>query len=223
MCETYPKRFWLGGNLPPSQFAFSVLMNNYEKTRDDACRRFTAYDMAALSSRPGVEDAGQELKTSFLGETVRVCKKNGAVCLDGRKADFGEVLSVLDWLCDGRRDAAAAGEYCTVSSLPGVLVSGSGLVMSADGLGERIHRNPEKFREACTAMGGRPVRMGDIGYAVPVFPDMDMCLKFYFADEEFPPQLTFLWDRNVLQFVRYETVYYIAACLTKRLAALMKE
>ena len=198
-------------------------MNNYEKMRADACRRFTAYDMAALASRPGVEDLGEALKTCFLGETVLVCKKTGAVRIGGREADFGEALSVLDWLCDGKRNAVAAGEYCTVSSLPGVLVSGNGLVMSADSLAAMIDRAPERFRDACAVMGGRLVRIGDIGCVVPVFPGLDMCLKFYFADEEFLPQLTFLWDRNVLQFVRYETVYYIAGCLRSRLTAMMKE
>ena len=55
------------------------------------------------------------------------------------------------------------------------------------------------------------------GIGLPVFPGVSMCLKFYFADEEFPPQLTFLWDKNMLQFVRYETVYYIAGCIRERL------
>ena len=213
---------WEGTSLP-AILHFSVLMNNYEKMRADACRRFAAYDMAALASRPGVEDMGQALKTCFLGETVLACKKSGAIRVGGREANFGEALSILDWLCDGRPNAAAAGEYCTVSSLPGVLVRGNGLVMSADSLAGMIHRDPERFRDSCVVMGGRPVPMGDIGCCIPVFPGLDMCLKFYFGDEEFPPQLTFLWDRNVLQFVRYETVYYIAGCLRSRLAALMKE
>jgi len=52
---------------------------------------------------------------------------------------------------------------------------------------------------------------------VPIFPDLSMQLKFYFADEEFPPSLTFLWDKNILDFVRYETVYYIAGVLRDRL------
>ena len=192
-------------------------MNNYDKMLADACHRFTTYDMQALAQRPGMEDIGACLKTHFLGETVLLRKEDGRITVGGRAADFGETLSVLDWLCDGKPDAVAAKEYCTVGSLPGVYVGGSGLTMTSGSAAKRIDAAPEKFRAACVAMGGREVALGDLGYELPVFPGVAMCLKFYFGDEEFPPQLTFLWDKNMLQFVRYETVYYIAGCIQKRL------
>ena len=192
-------------------------MNNYDKMLADACRRFTAYDMQALAQRPGVEDIGACLKTCFLGETALLRKRDGRITVGGRAADFGETLSILDWLCDGKSDAVAAGEYCTVGSLPGIYVGGSGLVMSGGALAKRIDAEPHRFRDACHAIGGREVALGDLGFEIPVFPGVAMCLKFYFGDEEFPPQLTFLWDKNMLQFVRYETVYYIAGCVQKRL------
>ena len=192
-------------------------MNNYDKMLSDACRRFTSYDMALLAERPGVEDLGESLKTCFLGESVLLRKKDGYITVGGTEADFGETLSILDWLCDGKPDAKAAGEYCTVSSLPGIYVGGSGLMMSGGSLAKQIDAAPGRFRAGCEAMGGREVALGDLGFEIPIFSGLWAQLKFYFSDEEFPPQLTFLWDRNILQFVRYETVYYIAGCLCKRL------
>ena len=70
-------------------------------------------------------------------------------------------------------------------------------------------------------MGAVSEKMGDIGYSVHIFPDLPMCLKFYFGDEEFRPELILLWDRNSLQFLRYETLYYIAGCLREYLLARM--
>jgi hypothetical protein len=192
-------------------------MNNYEKMLSDACRRFTTYDMTTLAQRPGVEDLGEVLKTCFLGETVLLRKKDGQITIGGRLADFGETLSILDWLCDGKPDAKAAECYCTVGSLPGVYVGGSGLMMSGGRLAAQIDAAPQAFRGCCEAMGGREVALGDLGFEIPIFPDLSAQLKFYHGDEEFPPQLTFLWDQNMLQFVRYETVYYIAGCVQKRL------
>ena len=84
-------------------------------------------------------------------------------------------------------------------------------------LEERIEKDPEGFRRACESLGGEKTGAGDMGYRLHIFPDLCMELKFYFADEDFPPQLTFLWDKNILQFVRYETVYYIAGCLCRLL------
>ena len=57
-----------------------------------------------------------------------------------------------------------------------------------------------------------------MGMELMAFADLPVRLKFYFADEEFPASLTVLWDKNILDFIRYETVYYLAACLFSRLS-----
>ena len=188
-------------------------MNNYEIMLRAAQQRFTQYDMAALVKRPGVEEAGAFLKTTFFGSEVRVEKATGAVMVAGEPADFGQTLSILDWLCDRDEKACAAEEFCPVGSLPRVYVGGSGLSISGAGLARKIQERPEVFQSVCARMGAKAVKLGDLGFRLQIFPDLPMCLKFYFGDEEFAPQLTLLWDRNTLQFVRYETVYYIAGCL----------
>lgn len=198
-------------------------MDNYEKMLEAARVRCSGYDMAALTEKPGVEDAGECLRTTFFTREVLIHKETAAVTVDGRSADFVEGLSVYDWLCDRKPGAAASGEYCLVSSLPGVVVSGSGLSMAMPRLARAIQENPEKFRQIMAYMDAKPMALGDLGYRVVIFPGFDLCLKFYFADEEFAPALTVLWDKNSLQFVRYETLYYIAGCLHRRLETLMME
>lgn len=188
-------------------------MNNYEKMLAAARERCAGYDMAALAAKPGVEDVGACLRTVFLGQEVLIGKADCAAAVDGRPANFGEGLSIYDWLCDRKAYALAAEEFCVVSSLPGVVVSGTGLSMDMPKLARQIHEKPEAFRAAMEGMGAKTEKLGDLGYRLQIFPDLPMCLKFYFADEEFPPQLTLLWDKNSLQFVRYETLYYIAGCL----------
>ena len=192
-------------------------MNNYEKMMEAARRRFTGYDMDLLAQKAGATDGGETFSVRFFGQEVRICKRSGDMTVDGRPAGFGETLSVLDWLCDGKPDAAAAGEYCPVSTLSRVYVSGSNLSMAGDAFAERIQQNPERFCAACEKLGGKAVQMGDLGYRIPIFADLSMCLKFYYADEEFPAVLNYLWDRNTLSFVRYETIYYIAGCLRRYL------
>ena len=192
-------------------------MDNYEKMLEAARVRCSGYDMAALAAKPGIEDAGECLRTTFFAREVLIHKETAAVTVDGRSADFVEGLSVYDWLCDRKPGAAASGEYCLVSSLPGVVVSGSGLGMAMPRLAGTIQNDPEKFQQIMTQIGAKPVKLGDLGYQVQIFPDWALCLKFYFADEDFDPCLHVLWDKNSLQFVRYETLYYIAGCLRKYL------
>ena len=192
-------------------------MNNYDKMLQAAQARCAGFDMAALAVKAGVEDTPNHLKTKFFGQTVLVSKADGAVTVDGRPADFGQALSIYDWLCDRPDDARESGEYCPVGSLPGVFVGGKGLGMDMPKLARRIHEAPDAFTEAMKELGAQQLPLGDLGFRLEIFPGLSMCLKFYFGDEEFPPKLTLLWDRNILRFVRYETVYYIAGCLHQRL------
>lgn len=197
-------------------------MNNYDRMLLAARQRFLEYDPQLLGQKPGVTDLGSELSTCFLGQQIIIRKTDGRICVDGRNAGFGEGLSILDWLCDRKSDAVASMEFCPIGSLPGIYVGGGNLSMDMPKLAQTIHERPETFRLACVHLHAEPQKMGDIGFQLQIFPDLPMCLKFYFGDDEFPPQLTLLWDKHILQFVRYETVYYIAGCLHARLLQLME-
>lgn len=202
-------------------------MDNYEIARDRAREYFLTRDLAKLPPRPGVVQQGDCLCFRFLGCDTRVSLVSGEIrsSLPGMpewSADFGEALSVYDWLCDAKPDARACGAFCTVNSLPGILMGGSsGLMIGTGTLPEQIDSHPEQFTAAMQVLGGKPFPVGDLGFTLEVFPGVPLLLKFYHADEDFPAQLTVLWDRNMLDFVKYETVYYIAGVLFRRLRSFL--
>ncbi|MGM9640908.1 MAG: DUF3786 domain-containing protein [Faecousia sp.] len=200
--------------------------NNYAHMLEAARLHYLDYDPKVLAARPGVEERDACLATLFLGTETRIHRDTGLVtCRVGdtfRPANFCEGLSVYDWLCDRKPDATSSGEFCPVGSLPGVYVGGGGLSMSGGSLPAKIDKAPDRFRAACVAMGGTELPLGDLGFRLNVFPDLPMVLKFYHGDEDFPPSLTLLWDKNTLRFVRFETVYYIAGCLLDRLSLRME-
>ena len=200
-------------------------MDNYAVMRQDAVDRFLTYEVENLLKNPGVSSWEKGVQTTFFSLPVHLDRREGRIVLiDGEKeieCDFSPTLSILDYVCDRKTSAIAANVFCPVTSLPGVFVGGSGLVMKNGALEARIEKDPAAFQKACESLGGVATGAGDMGYRLHIFPDLCMELKFYFADEDFPPQLTFLWDKNILQFVRYETVYYIAGCLARELRSLM--
>ena len=53
--------------------------------------------------------------------------------------------------------------------------------------------------------------------------EVSVILKFYSADEEFPAQITVLWDENTLQYLYYETTFYIVNFLFQKILEIMKE
>lgn len=197
-------------------------MDNYAIMMEAARKRFLTYDPGVFRDKTGATVTEDQLLASFLGESAVISPKTGQISFPDRKAGFGEALTLYDWLCDGARDARPSGEFAPVSSLPGILVRGSGLTMEPKALAEKIDAFPRAFQDACQAMGGKSGNIGDISYEIPLFSDLTMVLKFYFGDADFPPSLTLLWDKNILRYIRYETVYYLAGCVTTRLEREMK-
>ena len=192
-------------------------MDNYEKMQEAARCRFLEYDCDALCRRVGVTAGGSSVCTRFLGQPVEISRRTGEITVGGAKASFSQALTLYVWLCDGQKDAKPAFRFCKISSLPGVYVSGSGLGISGDSVASLIEGNREGFLELCRQMNGWEVTGADLAVVIWPLPDLPMMLKFYGADEEFPATLALLWDENTLRFLRYETVFYLAGCLLRRI------
>ena len=75
----------------------------------------------------------------------------------------------------------------------------------------------DAFRAAAEHMGAIPVPHGDAGYLFELVGGYRMQILVWAGDEEFPPRLRFLWDENVLRYIRYETTWYAAGLLLTRL------
>ena len=191
-------------------------MNNYEKMQEAARLRFLTYEFDKLCRHPAIKAEERGLKFRFLGQECYVNRETGEILIQGSKANFIESLTVYDWLCDRKGDAVAANEFCTVNSLPGVLVSGGTLGLNGNSIAPMIAKNPACFLEICKSMNGKQVTGADLAVVIYPLPDLPMLLKFYQEDEEFPASLSLLWDRNILRFLRYETIYYLAGCLLER-------
>ena len=76
---------------------------------------------------------------------------------------------------------------------------------------------PGALRRACEALGGVPQRVGDVSSLIPLFDFMPVMVQFWDADEEFDAVLKIMWDRNTLDFMHFETTFYAAGHLLRRL------
>ena len=60
-----------------------------------------------------------------------------------------------------------------------------------------------------------------MAYRFRVFEDLTLVVQLWLGDEEFPPNLRFLWDENALMYLRYETMHYAKGLLLKRIREAM--
>jgi hypothetical protein len=75
----------------------------------------------------------------------------------------------------------------------------------------------EAFSAVCEKLGGARKQPGDISYSFTLFDELPVWLQLWRGDDEFPAKLTLLWDKNVTQYVHYETLYSAASMLFSRL------
>ena len=190
--------------------------DNYAIQAEEARIRFLTYDQSAMP----VQRDGEYLYLRFCGSDYRVCRADGhlfrRVGENWLSADsHGEVLTVYDYLCDAKPGRAPAREPVSMAQQGGHVHTN--LAAASGSLERAIDRAPDAFRRACEALGGTAAPGGDICYDLDLFPDLPVRLRFWHADEDFPPSLDLLWDRNTLQFLRYETTWFAAGVLRGRL------
>ena len=194
--------------------------DNYAIQAEDARLRFLAYDQSAMPA--GMD--GEFLYLRFCGSDYRISREDGHIfrLLDGAwvsSESHGEVLTIYDYLCDAKPGRAPAKEFSTITSLGGH-IHGT-LASRTSPLEDAIDRDPDRFIRACGALGGLPDQGGDLCFSLDLFPDLPVLLRFWHGDEDFPPKLDILWDKNSLLFLHYETLWFAAGHLRARLARLM--
>lgn len=196
-------------------------MNNYEKQAMQAKKHFLTYDQKELIARCGLRYDEAFFYIKFLGEDYRICRASGDMerWTAGQWEDgngFGEVMTILDWLCDSRKDRYITGKWVNIVT-QGNYFHRSLQEDETDPDAVLFDKDPEGFRRACLALGGKPHPSGDIAYTVELVDGLCVLVQLWHGDEEFPPKLRFLWDENALRYIRYETTWYALGLLLQRL------
>ena len=199
--------------------------DNYAITAARVRQLFAEYDQQALARKVGAKLDGEYFYVDFLSERYRIHRLTGDISRFHGDAwveanSFGEVLTLMDLICDSREDRHPTGNWRNMRDF------GHGfhqqLLEQRDPWAERFQEQPEMFAKACEALGGEKYPLGDVAYAIPVFGDLRVLIQLWFGDEEFPAQLRYLWDENALQYLKYETMFYAVPLILKRIQEQME-
>lgn len=199
--------------------------DNYKISRDRAQAYFLGFDQKQIIHTWKLSHDNAALYVRFLGMEYRINRTTGEIFRseDGTQADFSEVLSIFDFLCHEGTEKFPSGRLAPVNSLSGSPKAGGVGVDFHVRTASYFDKHPEVFQKACLQLGGIPVDMGDIGFQFPLFGELNVVLKFYHSDEDFPAGITLLWDQNLLQYIHYETVFYIAGFLLESIKKLCEK
>lgn len=187
------------------------MADNYKIQFQNAQKFFLTYDQEKLIRKFGLKNDADYLYMTMYGTPYRLCRKSGnlekhqEVWVDANT--FGEVMTLLDILCDSREDRFVTGKWMSTQMFGKYFHSGL-LEPAFDELADFFDKNPGALKKTCKALGGRSIQGGDEAWAVEVMDGLEIGIFFWHADEEFPAQIRFFWDENALMYIKYETMHY---------------
>lgn len=197
--------------------------SNYEKTRNRMRAAFLKYDQRQMVEKFHLEQDAQFLYMNFCGRKYALERSTGRVLWQPRdsapyeEADFNVSMTLYDVLCCSAEGCRAAGRFCT-------LYAAKGCVNTVQ-VGENYFQTAAQYfsgrvgllRAACERIGELSGMKGDLSAIIPAFDFLPVCLRFWDADDEFPASLQILYDENILDFMRFETVFYMTDHLLDRI------
>ena len=201
-------------------------VNNYLIQAQQAKERFLTYDQDALIAKLRIPFDEDYLYVSMLGQRYRLDRRTGdlerLVGADWVDANtFGEVMTLLDLVCDSREDRYLACQWESMATF-GLKFHQNLIEDRLDPFAEAIQANIPAFTQVCRSLGGKPISGGDLAFSVDFFDGMDIGIQFWEGDDEFSPRVRFLWDRNALMYLKYETMHFAIGLLRKRIMEEMK-
>lgn len=199
--------------------------DNYAMQAEKAKESFLHYDQEALIRKFRFRADENYLYPVMLSDTYRLSRITGDLSRQAGDTwvdanSHAEVMTLLDLLCDSREDRFLTGNWKSMQAF-GNQIHRNLLERPRDLTAERFAQNMDRFEGACRSLGGTPVPMGDMGFAIELFDGLEIAVALWQADEDFPAALRYYWDENALMYIRYETMYYAVDLLRSRLKGRM--
>ncbi len=196
-------------------------VNNYLIQAQQAKDLFTTYDQSKLIAKLNLHHDEEFLYVTMLSEIYRIHRKTGDISRETAKGwadanSFGEVMTLLDLVCDSREDRHLTGRWKNMTDF-GLMFHRNLTEAKNDPWADHFEANPEGFRRACESLRGVPYHRGDIAYSIELFDGLPVLVQLWFGDEEFPAGLRLLWDENALMYLKYETMHYVKGLLLEKI------
>ena len=129
-------------------------------------------------------------------------------------------MTIYDVLCYSKENCSLSGRFCSVNLLKGILQTGVPTGNHFQSSAEAFKGKTEELRNACRILGDPANLSGDISALIYAFPFLPIIIQYWEEDDEFPASLKFMFDENILQYMHYETVFYLMGSAIHRLKEL---
>lgn len=227
------------------------MANNYDKQVLTAKQLFLKYDQQEMIQKLHLEHDDTYLYLTILNRTCRILRQDGKIemgstvqntssrsdvtaiaqnasTLSGdatweESLDYNLVMTIYDALCYPKETPLLAHQWAPLASLQVTMSSPSADLFTRK-YADFFSGKTEQLMLACQELGGRKPDTSagaDVCWEFDFFPNFPIQFRFWDKDEEFPPQIRLLWDKNSLRFMHFETLYYALHVLLEELKKAM--
>ena len=200
-------------------------MDNYDLQVDIAKGIFLEYDQEQMIRKFHLDADRRYLYLTYLNVPCRISRTTGGVEEFKEDAwqecrEFSTAMTIYDLLCyhKGEHLPALTEEWCTVGTF--VVTGVTDTETFCRKYAKLFDGRFDELKAACEKSGGillPPMARADLTCRFPVTPFFSVLLQFWEGDDEFPPKLLILWDRNTESFMHFETTFYLQGDLLERL------
>lgn len=204
-------------------------LSNYEIMRNQMRSEFAKYDQEMMIQKFALDFDEAYLYLDFVRRSYRIDRKTGMAewSEDGfqsvEEADYNESMTIYDVLCCSKDDCRLAGKFCSIHMAKGITKSlhagGSMFQKAAD----RFQGRVKQLKYACSVLGKPAEMAGDVAAILQVFRFLPAAFQYWEGDDEFPPSLKFMFDENILDYMHFETVHFMAGHILKRMEEIADE
>ena len=203
--------------------------SNYEIQTQKALILFPKWNHEKIAKNFNLELDEHYLYINFIGQKYRLNRQNGSIQYLSKNntyinATYNEVMSILDLFDYSKEHLHLSGNWCTPNSLKGVVNVGN--VGGKNTMFKKYEtlcsNNINLLSKACEKLGGQKINEADVGYIINIVDFLPVKFLFFEEDCDFPPEIKFLWDENVLDYIRFETTFFAFSHLLHRIAEVIE-
>lgn len=199
-------------------------LSNYEKMKLSMAKAFLQYPQEKMIEKFSLEATHNYLYLYFVSRNYRINRFSGIVQWSDdhfstiHEANYNEAMTIYDILCYSKDRCHLSHEFVNISFFSAIK---TGTLTQSNSFFQHIANffdgKTKELRKACQNLSGRKLAGGDVAYELDMFPFLPVIIRFWESDEEFPASLQILTDKNMLDYMHYETLMFALSHLFDRL------
>ena len=200
-----------------------MALSNYEIMRNQMRGEFLKYDQEKMIRKYSLKNDPDYLYLNFVLRKYRINRKNGVIewsdnCfMDCIEANYNESMTIYDVLCYAKNTCSLSGRFCSLSMLKGTVKSSIPGYNMFQKAADYFNGKVKELKAVCEFMGERVDLKGDVAVKLYPFSFLPVIIQYWEADDEFPANLKFMFDENVLEYMHYGTLFFMTGHLISRI------